>query len=119
MSGQSLPRAERLRGKARFDALFQTGRLGKSRRILVRALPNGLPISRVGVVTPRKTGCAVVRNRVRRRLRAIWRELADAVPGGWDVILLARRGAVEADHETLARDARVAIERCLHDDGGE
>lgn len=119
MKTQGLPRRERLRGSGRFDELFGVGRVGKSGLVLCRALENGLPHSRAAVVAARAAGNAVVRNRLRRRLRAIWRQEKRLVAGGWDVVLLARRGAFEADAQTLRRHALRAVNRALgQDDGG-
>ncbi len=48
---------------------------------------------RVGLIVPKFQSAAVARNRLRRRLREIWRrELAQGVPP-WDVVIRARREA--------------------------
>ncbi len=65
-------------------------------------------------VAGRKVGGAVARNRAKRIMRAAWRELAPRVPGGYDVVWVARssiRGAKTQDlvpeMERLVRHARV------------
>lgn len=113
---QGLPRCERLRGSARFDALFSQGRIGKSRLVLCRMLENDAGLPRMAAVAGKAAGNAVVRNRLRRRLRAIWREEKERFPTGRDYVLLARRGAFEADSATLRRDLIRAVERALQDD---
>ena len=65
----------------------------------------------------RSTGSAVVRNRLRRRLRAVMRELADpdrrpALPSG-DYLIRARRNAVTADFARLQFDATRLLERLV------
>ncbi|GIU98866.1 MAG: hypothetical protein KatS3mg014_0482 [Actinomycetota bacterium] len=68
----------------------------------------------VAFVAGRRVGGAVARNRARRIMRAAWRELAPRVPGGHDVVWVARasiRGAKTQDlvpeMEQLLRHARV------------
>jgi ribonuclease P protein component len=60
-----------------------------------------LEATRFGLSTGRKLGGAVVRNRVRRRLRGALRVMAPSFQVGWDVLIIARPGLVEADHDAL------------------
>lgn len=66
---------------------------------MIRPRANGLPHNRFGFVTARAVGKAVVRNRVRRRLREAARSLP--LKGGWDVVVIARRSAAEATYREL------------------
>ncbi len=67
-----------------------------------RFLRTDLEETRFGLSTGRKLGGAVVRNRIRRRLREALRVLTPSLRPGWDVLIIARPGLVEADHATLA-----------------
>lgn len=109
MPDETLPRVERLRERDRIDELFRCGRVGVVRRVLARAMPNGLPHSRVAVVAGKASGNAVVRNRLRRRLRAAYRLQKESLPPGWDFVLLARRGLFEAAADEVTADVREAI----------
>ena len=53
---------------------------------------NGVPFTRVGISTGKKIGNAVARSRARRVLRAALRECP--LPAGYDVVIVARSGAV-------------------------
>ena len=78
------------------------------------ALPNALNRHRLGIVASRRMGGAVVRNRVKRRLRELFRQLEpDAVPagGGLDLVVIARRDAAEAPFPQLTADFRGALSR--------
>ena len=60
--------------------------------------------ARVGYTTPRKMGKAVVRNRIKRRLREVVRlRLADFVPG-WDVVFNPRRTVLDAEFTRLGAE---------------
>ena len=72
---------------------------------MLRAAPNGLPYTRFGFIVGRRVATrAVVRNRVRRRMREIARRTP--VPRGWDLVFIARRAAVDCDFAALQRAVR-------------
>ncbi len=58
----------------------------------------------VGLVTSRRVGGAVVRNRVRRRLREIVRRHQHEVKAGWWLVVIARPGAGEASSAVLEKE---------------
>jgi ribonuclease P protein component len=60
-----------------------------------------LDTTRFGLSTGRRLGGAVVRNRVRRRIREVLRVMAPSFQPGWDVLIIARPAIVEADHDAL------------------
>ena len=53
--------------------------------------------NRVGITVGKKLGHAVVRNRVRRRIREIYRLNEARFTPGWDIVVVARTRCVEAD----------------------
>jgi ribonuclease P protein component len=75
--------------------------------LVLRALPNGQQTSRFGFTAGQALGNAVVRNRIKRRLREAARSLP--VAAGWDLVINSRRGAPEADYWQLRAD----LERLL------
>lgn len=62
---------------------------------------NRLGVNRLGYTVSTKLGHAVVRNRVRRRLREVVRLNSSALTQGWDIILVARSRAVAAPFARL------------------
>ena len=59
--------------------------------------------NRVGLTVSKKLGCAVVRNRVRRRLREVYRLNEDRFAPGWDIVVVARSRCVNADFGKLTQ----------------
>ena len=57
--------------------------------------------NRLGVTVSTKLGCAVVRNRARRRLREVYRLAQPELRQGYDIILVARSRAVDGPYERL------------------
>lgn len=90
---------EPLRRRTDFDALTRHGSARRHRLFIVRVRRNGLGRVRYGFAVSRRVGGAVVRNRVRRRLRALMRELPPC--GGYDVLVSARPAVAEARFEVI------------------
>jgi len=68
--------------------------------------------ARIGFTVTKKVGKAVVRNRVRRRLRAVADQLAAelALPG-WDYVVIGRHQTIERPFDALVDDMRTALRR--------
>ena len=77
-----------LKKPGQFAAVYSGGRSWASGMLVVRKAANGLDISRYGFSVGKRVGGAVVRNRVKRRLREIMRRRE--LKGGWDVVIIAR-----------------------------
>lgn len=93
----------RLRNRRDFDAVFSGGSSWNNELLVLRKLPNHLPHNRFGFITSKRLGNAVIRNRVRRRLREIVR--VQPLESGWDVVLSAKAAAARADFQHLKRAA--------------
>ena len=64
---------------------------------------NRSDINRIGITAGKKLGHAVGRNRIRRRLREIYRLNEDKFAPGWDIVVVARSRCVDADFQKLTR----------------
>lgn len=62
-------------------------------------------------VAGRRIGGAVLRNRARRILRAAWREIADKVEDGSDVVVVARAAIVGAGTQELVTEVEELLSR--------
>jgi ribonuclease P protein component len=71
---------------------------------------------RVGFTVTKKIGNAVIRNRVRRRLRALAREvLLPTARADFDFVMIGRQDAVHRDYAAMADDMRKALRRLKAD----
>ena len=89
----------RLRHRKDFDAVFRKGRSWNNELLVLRTLPNSLDHNRFGFVTSKKLGGAVIRNRVRRRLREAVRVLP--LRPGCDAVVSTKVPAAQADFQQL------------------
>ena len=86
-----------------FRRLYHRGATAGNRLLVVYCLRNGTGHSRLGLTVSAKLGHAVERNRMRRRLREIYRlHEAELLPG-YDIVIVARSRAMEADFAELTR----------------
>ena len=69
--------------------------------LVLSLLPNGLPYSRFGFSVSSRIGNAVVRNRLKRRLRESIRLRQELIEPGWDVVFIARRPIGNADYHQI------------------
>jgi ribonuclease P protein component len=109
-----VPRANRLTRSRDFDAVYRHGRSTSTRYLVLYWFPrsDGDPGSRLGIAIPRKAGTAVTRNRLKRLLREVWRELADR-NAGIDYVLVARPGLAEAAEARGIEWLRERVEEAL------
>jgi len=83
------------------------GKRARGSVIHLAARPNSLPHSRIGYAVSRRVGSAVTRNRIKRRLREIVRDLP-IVPG-FDIVAVPQASSRTASFRELMRDT----ERCI------
>lgn len=110
---QTFPKAARLRRASEFARVRKQGRTIHGPGLVVNILPGaepGVP-ARTGIITSRKVGNAVERNRVRRRLReSIRKDRHRFAVGAW-MVVVARRAALDIPMESLRDELLRAAER--------
>jgi ribonuclease P protein component len=80
--------------------------------LLVRDRADGDPAKRVGFTVTKKIGGAVVRNRMKRRFRALAREILPSRGyAGSDHVMIGRTGGIERDFFALRQDLTRALEK--------
>jgi ribonuclease P protein component len=101
---QSFPKTLRLLRRPEFRKVYEEGRRGNARVCTIFYRSNGLPRTRVGITTPKSLGKAVVRNRIRRRLREVFRLNQAMIAPGWDIVFNPRPAVAELPFQVLVRE---------------
>ena len=86
-----------------FRRLYRRGQSAANRYLVLYCRPNGSRCNRVGLTVSAKLGHAVVRNRLRRRLREIYRLHEGELNPGYDIVVVARVKAVYAKYGQLEK----------------
>ena len=84
-----------------FRRLYQKGKSAANKYLVIYCRRNGSSENRIGYTVSSKLGHAVVRNRVRRRLREIYRLHESQFRPGWDLVVVVRSRAVDAPYKNL------------------
>ncbi len=98
-----MERKYRLRLNADFQRARQEGKSWANRLMVLCALPNELEHSRFGFAASKRIGKAVIRNRVRRRMREAVRLRRASIVEGWDLVFIARPPIVRATYAEVAQ----------------
>ena len=102
-----------LRSANDFAAVGRSDVVRSDSRISARFLRTERAGTRFGISTSRRLGGAVVRNRIRRRIRECLRALTPRILPGFDILLVARQGSITASQVELA----TTLERLLRKGG--
>ena len=87
-----------------FRRMYNKGKSAVTPSMVVYCRKSRLPHNRLGITVSTKLGCAVKRNRARRRLRELFRLAQPRLKQGYDVIIVARTRAVTIAHKKLQAD---------------
>jgi ribonuclease P protein component len=115
----------RLRHKREYDAVYAGRARAERGPLIVHAIPNALGHHRLGLAVGRRLGSAPRRNRLKRKIREVFRTTRTRLPGAYDLVVSARAHedadieryrswlaeAIEHLHATWTRRNQRALER--------
>ncbi len=101
----------RLRKRSEFLHARRRGQRYSNRLLALQVARADHPVTRFGLAVGKRVGGAVVRNRVKRRLRACLSTLD--VPAGFNIVVSARPAAARADYHMLLESVR-SLARAAH-----
>ncbi len=97
----ALPKANRLKNRREFQTLFREGNRLKSSHLTLRALRLQTPTKtdagaiRIGIsISTKVSKRAVIRNRIKRQIRAAFRSLLPQITPGWNLVVIVQPQAV-------------------------
>lgn len=109
MTTHCLTKAQRIRTRAEFDITMNAGNKSVARSLIgfvsrSAEQSSGETTSRLGLVVSKKVGNSPQRNRVKRRLRELFRQNPDLKAAALDLVILARPSAGAAHFRALSQD---------------
>jgi ribonuclease P protein component len=113
-----LPDANRLKHRKDFSAVYRKGMRRNSAHLSLRALrppksafstkptaEKSVPPTRTGIsISLKVSKRAVVRNRIKRQIRAALRQLLPRIKLGWDLIIVVRPSAQECNYAEILQE---------------
>jgi ribonuclease P protein component len=103
-TGLTFPREARLVRRGAFDAVYRAGKRLSSTHFTVFVRNNELALSRFGFSIKKALGGAVMRNRIRRRLREMVRCHRQEIPAGWDIVIHPKSPVGKTPFAALAEE---------------
>ena len=104
MRPQAFPKEYRLLRRSEFRQVYEAGQRRSAPLGVVFFRPNGLSMTRLGITAPTKLGGAVLRNRVKRRVREVFRLNRLTIPAGWDIVLNPREAMATVEFSKLEHE---------------
>ena len=104
LSRRTFPKSSRLLKRGEFRRVYDEGQRRSGSLCAAFFRPNGLALTRLGITVPARVGGAVIRNRLKRRLREVFRLHRTALPPGWDIVLNPRPAATGAPFASLEKE---------------
>jgi ribonuclease P protein component len=87
-----------------YEAVYRSGKRRSSAQFVVFCRASAGSPSRFGISIKKAVGNAVVRNRIRRRIREILRRNSSEIPSGWDLVIHPRPLVATADFATVSAE---------------
>ncbi len=92
-----MKKTNRVTSSEDFAKIVHLGKVKKSKQFVIHFLPNDIGFSRVGISVSKKIGIAVLRNRIKRQVRAMIGEIIDLNNHSIDFIIVIKDSFLEED----------------------
>lgn len=106
-----LKRINRLRKRYQFNYVYKSGEHFSSEHIVLYTATSKTKSIKVGLAVTKKVGHAVVRNKIRRRLREIIKKQLPIMKQNYNIIVVARENVTEASFDELSFEFNKLIKK--------
>jgi ribonuclease P protein component len=103
-TGRNMKTTVSLKKNHEFRRLYSKGKSAATPLFVMYCRRNGKRENRIGLTVSTKLGNAVIRNRIRRRLRETYRLHEDKLKTGFDIVFVARQAVRDAPFDRLRAD---------------
>jgi len=87
-----------------FQRLYKRGGKAVSKNLIIYYRKNQEQGHRVGITVSKKVGSAVVRNKVKRRIKECFRKVEGKIPKPHDIVIVARPRCAESEFSDILKD---------------
>ena len=108
---EGFPKGYRIVRGADFRSIYSAGRKIHSTKFILFCRENSLIHHRLGLTVTRKVGGAVIRNRIKRLFREVFRKSCGEIPHHFDLVLNAKSACRGASYQDLHQEFLVAIRK--------
>lgn len=99
----------RIKSGKDYKNIYKSGRRIAGKYIIVYIRKSNILYNRFGIVTSKKVGNAVKRNRVKRKIRAIARNNMDRLDAGNDIVIVCRQNTANAEFKLMEKDFLIVM----------
>ena len=110
---EEFPHHVRIVRSSEYRALYKAGKKIHSERFVLFCRANNLGHLRLGITVSRKVGGAVVRNRIKRILKEIFRRSLVQNPTQFDIVINAKSGCAGVNYAELQNELLAAMGKIL------
>lgn len=94
-----------------FRRIYKHGKSTASRNSVVYILPNKENKNKIGIAISKKIGNSVFRHKLKRLYKEVFRLSQYDIKQGYDIVIIARRGAVKLDYHRCKKDLLMLFKR--------
>ncbi len=110
MENFSFKKIERLAKRHEFEKVMDNGKKKRVGRLcIIFSLPNELGRKRLGIIASKKVGNAVARNRVKRRIREIFRQIKHRIEPTLDIVIISGKDMVKLPYRVIEKEISNAL----------
>ena len=110
-TAEAFPHEVRIVRSSDYQAIYKAGWKIHSRRFILFVRTNKLGRSRLGLTVSRKVGGAVIRNRIKRLFREVFRKSYSEIPNQLDIVVNAKSGCAGVSYFELRAEFLDAVQK--------
>ena len=96
----------KLKKNYEFKKVYSEGRYYVEKNVVMYIIKNNTDSNRIGFSVSKKIGNSVVRNKTKRRMKEIYRQFADDIKVGYDIVFTARVGIKSVDFAIIENNIK-------------
>jgi ribonuclease P protein component len=110
MESFSFKKTERLAKRPQFQKVMEKGKKKRVERLCtIFSIPNELDRKRLGIIASKKIGNAVARNRAKRRIREVFRQLKHRMEPALDIVVISGKDMVTLPYKVIEKKLSNAL----------